>query len=429
MRQLRSTLTLLLAFCAAPAWATNFSFTESNALVASIAGTPAQQRADHADVPAAQQRDLRLQALPERQLPRFMRELNQLTVRLAWQNEPAPLVFLIAGTGSRFDTPRLESLKNALWHAGMHVMLLSSPTNYDFIAAASANGRPGLGPIDAEDLHRVMRMAAEQAEQQVGLEVTDYRLAGFSLGALNAAWLDHWDHEQGSFFDFQRVLLMHPPVDLLTSIRRLDGMAQVRLDNLDNQDGFFEHIFEKLVSYYAEGGGTDIGTGLFYDFQASNNALTDGELALLIGAVFRFSAADITFMSDLISGQGVFAPAMHGLNASTPLTPYLRRALQCNFGCYIDNLLWPWWQQQNPDGSFEQMAALGSLRTLSEQLADPRFGVMTSADDFILSADDYHFLRDTFGPRGRFYPRGGHGGILDHADVVDWMVGFLEGSP
>lgn len=429
MTYMRNLLLLLLAAWATPTLATSFSFTESNALVASIAGTPEQQRPDFSGLPPVQQRDLSLRALPERRLPRFMRELNTLTVRLAWQDEPAPLVFLIAGTGSRFDTPRLDTLKNALWHAGMHVMLLSSPTNYDFIAAASEHGYPGLGPVDAADLHRVMRMAVEQAEASTGLEITDYRLAGFSLGALNAAWLDQWDREQGNLFDFQRVLLMHPPVDLLTSIRRLDGMAEVRLDNLNNDDGFFEHIFEKLVAYYAEGGGTDIGTGLFYEFQASENALTDAELALLIGAVFRFSAADITFMSDLITGQGVFAPSMTGLTASTPLTPYLRRALQCNFGCYIDNLLWPWWQQQHPESNFEQMASLGSLHPLSENLRQSRFGVMTSADDFILSADDYAFLRDTFGQRGRFYSRGGHGGILDHADVVEWIVNFLETQP
>ncbi|SDU01073.1 hypothetical protein [Halopseudomonas salegens] len=426
MTHVRSLVLLILLVGSGPSLAEDFSFAESNALIASIAGTPEAQRPDFSALPEVRQRDLHVRPLPERELPYFMRELNSLSVRLAWQDEAAPLVFLIAGTGSRFDTPRLETLKTALWHAGMHVILLSSPTNYDFIAAASEHGRPGLGPEDAKDLHRVMRLAVEQAEQSTGLTITDFRLAGFSLGAMNAAYVQQWDQQHGQLFDFQRVLLLHPPVDLLTSIRRLDGMARVRLDNLDGDDSFFEHVFEKLVAYYADGGGTDIGTGLFYEFQASKNALTDAELALLVGAVFRFSAADITYMSDLIAGQGMFAPSMDGLNASTSLTPYLRRALQCDFGCYIDNLLWPWWQQRHPDSSFEQMTALSDLRSLSAELEDPRFGVMTSADDFILSGEDYDFLRDTFGNRGQFYPRGGHGGILDHAEVVDWVVDFLQ---
>lgn len=417
-----------LLFCTAigQTQAEDFSFRQDNALLATIAGTPAAQRPDFSALPAVRQRDLRLRVLPERKLPLFLRRLEQLNVRLAWQEQPAPLVFLIAGTGSRFDTPRLEILKNALWHAGMHVMLLSSPTNYDFIAAASEHGHPGLGPTDARDLYRVMQLAVAEAELSTGLQITGYRLAGFSLGALNAAWLDQFDQTQNPAFGFQRVLLLHPPVDLLSSVSRLDAMARVHIDGLGDDNSFFEHVFEKLLNYYAESGGTEVGSGLFHDFQASDNALSDAELALLIGAVFRFSAADISFMSDLIGGPGYFAPPLTELHAGTPLTPYYRRALQCDFGCYIDQLLWPWWQQQHPTDSFADMARLGSLRPLAEHLRSPRHGVMTSADDFILNAEDFAFLQATFAERGRFYPRGGHGGILDHVEVVSWIVDFLQ---
>ena len=51
---------------------------------------------------------------------------------------------------------------------------------------------------------------------------------------------------------------------------------------------------------------TYLQASLFEEIQSSPQALTDAELAMLIGAVFRFAAADLNFMSDLINGGGRF---------------------------------------------------------------------------------------------------------------------------
>src|SRR5690554_6432881 len=133
----------------------------------------------------------------------------------------------MAGAGSGYDSPRLDYLKRAFWNAGMHVIIMSSPTNHDFIAAASRSGLPGLGKDDARDLHSAMSLAVEHARIEKELEITDYRLAGFSLGALNAAFVAHLDQDLQQF-NFSRTLLLNPPVDLYASIHRLEiGRAHV----------------------------------------------------------------------------------------------------------------------------------------------------------------------------------------------------------
>lgn len=427
-RYLRYLCISLAALASHVAQADETPYPITNPFLATIVGTPPQLVAPVPAETDVRQTDLSVTVLPERHLPPALSRYRDLHYRLAWHNEPAPLVFLIAGTGSGYSSPRLDYLKRVFWQAGMHVIVLSSPTNHDFIAAASRSGLPGLGLSDARDLHSAMSLAAEHARKRKKLQITEYRLAGFSLGALNAAFVAHLDQSLQQF-DFTRTLLLNPPVDLYASIQRLDALARTQLDGVSSGESFYEHIFEKLARYFAESGGTDIESGLFHGIQSSNSALTDAELAMLIGAVFRFAAADLNFMADLITEGGRYAPADETLKVSTSLTPYLRRALFCDFSCYLETQLWPVWTDANQGKTIDDMAWDTSLYSITSFLRDnPHIAALTNADDFILSADNYRFIAETFGERALIYPHGGHGGNLQHRDVVATMLQFMEGD-
>ncbi|MFA5678626.1 MAG: serine/threonine protein kinase [Pseudomonas sp.] len=399
----------------------------TNPFLATIVGTPPELVWPVPDETEIRQTDLAVRVLPERHLPPVLSRYQELHYRLAWHNQPAPLVFLIAGTSSGYDSPRLDYLKRAFWQAGMHVIVLSSPTNHDFIAAASHSGLPGLGEHDARDLHGAMSLAVEHAQAKTDLQITEYRLAGFSLGALNAAFVAHLDSDLQQF-NFSRTLLLNPPVDLYASIQRLDALARTQVEGVYGANSFYEHIFQKLARYF-ESGGTDIESGLFYDIQTSDNALTDAEMAMLVGAVFRFAAADLNFMADLITEGGRYAPAGEALKVSTSLTPYLRRALFCDFGCYLETQLWPDWSNRNEGKTIEDMALETSLYGIADFLReDQSIAALTNADDFILNADNYQFIADTFGDRAFLYPHGGHGGNLQYLDTVKQILAFMEGD-
>jgi len=53
------------------------------------------------------------------------------------QDSPAPLIFIIAGTGAGYNSQKMKVLQRAFFQAGFHVLALSSPTHGHFIVSAT----------------------------------------------------------------------------------------------------------------------------------------------------------------------------------------------------------------------------------------------------------------------------------------------------
>lgn len=430
MRQLLC-LTALLALIVAPAHAADISAEQygyplTNPFEATIATTPTELRAEVPLDDDIDQADYSLRLRPEREfiLPENFWAVKRLTYRLAKQPGPAPLMFIISGTGASFSSGKTESLKRLYYGAGYHVVQLSSPTSFDFIAAASRYGTPGYSPDDAKDLYRVMQAIRAQHHD---LPVTEFNLTGYSLGALNAAFVSKLDETRQSF-NFKRVLMINPPVNLYTSIQNLDKLVQTRVEAIDSTTTFYEVILEKLTRYYRQQGAINLDEAMLFDFQQSALRLTDEQMAMLIGSVFRFSAADIAFTSDLINRRGLIVPPDYPINEGTSLEPFFRRALLCDFDCYITEQLIPMWRAQQDGGSMAQLIEQVSLYALEDYLRDsPKIGVMHNADDIILGAGDLGFLRRTFGDRMTLYPLGGHCGNLEYRVNAHDMLEFFRG--
>ncbi|MBA1262510.1 serine/threonine protein kinase [Pseudomonas stutzeri] len=424
-------LSALLALVMTPVHAADISIEEygyplSNPFEATIASTPVELRVE---VPANEdidQADYSLRLRPEREfiLPDNFWAVKRLTYRLARQPGPAPLIFIISGTGASYAAGKTESLKRLFYGAGYHVVQLSSPTSFDFIAAASRHATPGYSPEDAKDLYRVMQ--AVRAQQR-DLPVTEFHLTGYSLGALNAAFVSQLDETRQSF-NFKRVLLLNPPVNLYTSISNLNRLVQTRVEGIDSSTTFYELIFDKLTRYYRRQAVIDLDAAMLFDFQQSPMRLTDEQMAMLIGSSFRFSSADIAFTSDLINRRGLIVPPGYPIDEGTSLEPFFRRALLCDFDCYLTEQLIPMWRARQGGGGLQQLIQQVSLYALEDYLRDnPRIGVMHNADDLILGPGDLGFLRRTFGERMRLYPRGGHCGNLDYRVNARHMLEFFRG--
>lgn len=424
-------LSALLTLIITPAHAADISVEQygyplSNPFEATIAATPVALRAEVPSDDDIDQADYSLRLRPEREftLPENFWAVKRLTYRLAKQAGPAPLIFIISGTGASYLSEKTESLKRLFYGAGYHVVQLSSPTSFDFIAAASRYATPGYSPDDAKDLYRVMQAVRAQHHS---LPVTDFNLTGYSLGALNAAFVSKLDETRQSF-NFKRVLMINPPVNLYTSISNLDKLVQTRVEAIDSTTTFYEVIFEKLTRYYRQRGTLNLDEAMLFDFQQSELRLTDEQMAMLIGSVFRFSAADIAFTSDLINHRGLIVPPKYPINEGTSLEPFFRRALLCDFDCYITEQLIPMWRAQQDGGSMAQLIQQVSLYALEDYLRDsPKIGVMHNADDIILGAGDLGFLRRTFGDRMKLYPRGGHCGNLTYRVNARDMLEFFRG--
>jgi len=429
--QLLLRLTALLALVVAPVHAADltveeYGFPLSNPFEATIAGTPIELRAEVPTDDDIDQADYNLRLRPEREitLPDNFWPVKKLRYRLARQSGPAPLMFIISGTGARYSAGKTEALKRLFYGAGYHVVQLSSPTSYDFMSAASRYATPGISSDDAKDLYRVMQAVRAQHHK---LPVTEYHLTGYSLGALNAAFVSQLDETRRSF-NFKRVLLLNPPVNLYTSVSNLDKLVQTRVEGINDHTTFYEVILEKLTRYYRQKGYIDLDEAVLYDFQQSNLKLSDEQMAMLIGSVFRFSAADITFTSDLINRRGLITPPEYPINEGTRLEPFFKRALLCSFDCYITEQVIPMWRAQYDGGSLTQLIQQVSLYALEDYLRQsPKIAVMHNADDLILGEGDLGFLRRTFGDRLTLYPRGGHCGNLNYRVNTQHMLEFFRG--
>ena len=403
-----------------------YGYPLSNPFEATIASTPLELRAETPADEDIDQADYSLRLRPEREftLPDNFWAVKRLTYRLARQPGAAPLMFIISGTGASYASSKTESLKRLFYGAGYHVVQLSSPTSFDFIAAASRFATPGYSPEDAQDLYRVMQAVRAQ---QHDLPVTEFHLTGYSLGALNAAFVSHLDETRQSF-NFKRVLLLNPPVNLYTSISNLNKLVQTRVAGIDNSTTFYELILDKLTRYYRQQGVIDLDAAMLFDFQQSPLRLSDEQMAMLIGSVFRFSAADIAFTSDLINRRGLIVPPGYPIDEGTSLEPFFRRALLCDFDCYLTEQLIPMWRARQDGGGLPQLIEQVSLYALEDYLREsPKVGVMHNADDFILGAGDLGFLRRTFGERMILYPRGGHCGNLTYRVNANHMLEFFRG--
>ncbi|WP_166359077.1 serine/threonine protein kinase [Pseudomonas akapageensis] len=406
--------------------AATYGYPLTNPFEATIASTPPDLRPELPTDDDINQSDYSLNLLPKREfeLPDNFWAVKKFHYRLARQDHPAPLIFLIAGTGAPYHSSINEYLKKLYYKAGYHVVQLSSPTSYDFMTSASRFATPGVSKDDAEDMYRVMQAVRTQ---QSDVPVTEFYLTGYSLGALDAAFVAHLDETRHSF-NFKRVLLLNPPVNLYTSIRNLDKLVQTQVKGINSTTTFYELVLGKLTRYFQQKGYIDLNDALVYDFQNSKQHLSNEQMAMLIGTSFRFSAADIAFTSDLINRRGLITPPKYPISEGTSLTPFFKRALQCDFTCYLTEQVIPMWRARTDGGSLLQLIDQVSLYALKDYLkTSTKIAVMHNADDVILGPGDLGFLRSTFGNRLTVYPHGGHCGNINYRVNSDAMLEFFRG--
>ena len=149
---------------------------------------------------------------PQREIPEVFWYQDGLRCSLVYQKKQAPLVFIIAGTGARYNSPKMVTMQKALYQAGFHVISISSPTYLDFVVNASATMVPGNLIEDAKDLYRVMELAWQKVKDDI--DVSAFYLTGYSLGGIQTAFVSLLDQEK-KVFDFKRVLLVSGLCDLL----------------------------------------------------------------------------------------------------------------------------------------------------------------------------------------------------------------------
>lgn len=416
-------LLLCLLMTAAAARAQEPAYPFTNPYEATIFGTPPDLRiALNGDISP----DRRSLEVEERHVPEifFYNEAMEYSVTL--QDGPAPLVFIVAGTGARYDAAKMGFLQQLFHGAGYHTVCLSSPTQFQFIVSMSRHALAGYVPWDVEDLWRVMRIVRDEVASE--REITGMRLAGYSLGALQAAFLAERD-SRAREFGFERVLMLNPPVDLFQSALRFDSWLGGGEEGMEKAEKILATFIREFTEFYKTNDlGSLDGDDLFRFFRSLE--LSDDDLRALIASSFRMTSASMIFSSDVCLRAGyVVAPEVE-LTMGTPLLPYFDVTSRITFEQYVDEFLLPYIQFRDPSATRTSVLHECSLRSIARFLrgAD-NVAVLGTRDDPILGGDEVNFLEQTFGERLTLFPHGGHCGNFQYLPFAERMLELLRLPP
>ncbi|WP_304085707.1 alpha/beta hydrolase [Maridesulfovibrio ferrireducens] len=327
----------------------------------------------------------------------------------AMQKEEAPLLFIIAGTGSEHDSTKMKFLTQLFYQAGFHVVALSSPTHMNFIISASRYAAPGYAPNDVEDLYRVMKWIKSNLEDDH--KISGYNVTGYSLGAMHSAFIANLD-ETRKDFSFDKVLMINPPVSLYTSALRFDSWLSP--ENLGDKKPreVIDELIHAFSEMYLHTDITDFDDNFLYGLSQHTN-FSEMDLRAIIAASFRLSSANMLFTSDVCINAGYIVPVSKTLSTGDNLLPYTRVATAITFETYINEYLLPYQQFITPGITKEELIRRCSLKSIEEYLAtSQKIFVLGNSDDIILDESEVNFLRKTFGERAVFFPRGGHCGNI-----------------
>lgn len=367
-------------------------------------------------------REFTLRVFPKREIPEVFWYEDGLVCTLVYQDHKAPLIFVIAGTGSRHDTPRMKKLQKALYQGGFHVISLTSPTHMDFVVNASA-GLPGDSLDDARDLYRVMELAYEKVRGTI--DVSEFALSGYSLGAFNAAFVAKLDEEK-KLFNFSKVLLINPPVSLYDSVSTLDQLLVENVPGgMEKFEQWFRNVFTEFSSVTKEMGHAELSGDFLYNAYKRLSP-SEENLAALIGLAFRMNSANMIFTADVMNGGGYIVPKNARLSNSTSLTRYAMVSYGTRFVDYFNEYLLPYYQKREPNLTRQALLERLNLRCIEQYLkGSGKIGLIHNEDDIILVPGDIDYLQGVFGNRAGIFPTGGHMGNMFHPDAVSFMIDFL----
>lgn len=388
---------------------------------ATIIGTPIKLMPE---LPAnINTKQLVLTIFPERKKPSIFFYDEGLRCTFAYQDHKAPLVFLIAGTGSSDRSAKLMVMMKAFYQAGFHVITLPSPTHANFIISASQSRIPGDLTEDAADLYRAMEIAWNQVRGDV--EVSSFYLCGYSLGGTQAAFVAKLDEER-RIFNFRKVLMIDPAVSLYTSSGKIEGLMKKIPGGPKKEGIFFNKMLSKFSEFYRYGNYVAINDEFLYAIYA-DKLYSSEETAGLIGLTFRINLAGMIFSSDVMTNSGYVVPKNRVLNITDSLSDYFLVSCHLSFFDYFNEYLFPYFQMRRPGLTKQSFIDSLSIRSIEGYLkSSDKFGVMANENDFILTGEDLKYLQQLFGKRTKIYPRGGHLGNLEYKDNLAYMIAFFK---
>ena len=261
------------------------------------------------------------------------------------------------------------------------------------------------------------------------MNVTEFYLTGYSLGATQSAFIAKLD-EQQKVFNFNKVLLINPAVSLYNSVLILDDLLENYIPGgLDHLDEFYQKMIKAFGDAYSHGKNVEFNDNFLYEVYKYRKPKDDDPLEALIGLSFRISSMNMAFTSDVMTKAGYVVPKNLELGRYDNPVLYEKVLSRLRFTDYFRGIFMPHFQALDPSLTEPEMIRRLSLLPLEEYLRNsPKIGLIGNENDIILLPGEIDWLRDVFGSRAIVFPRGGHCGNMAYPDNVNAMIGFFQST-
>lgn len=358
-----------------------------------------------------------------RETPANLEYQKDYKFSVALQDKEAPLVFILSGTGSSSASLKTELFQRIFYTAGYHVVGVSSIMNTNSVVSLSYEKMPGIIANDGMDIYRAIKRIKSVVEKKA--KVSDYYLMGYSLGATHSAMVSYIDEKEKDF-NFKKVFMVNPAVNLYTSASLLDNLLEKSLDN---------DISNLFVRINAITDNISLLLGKEDDIKEENPekvlrslGITDRDLQVGIGLVFRMCAIDMNFLGDAMNKRGIYVDKE--IEKYENMGVYFEKINFANFQDYMKNLGVPYYKEKYGNKmTKENIIKLTDLKVIEDYLRNTdKIMVVTNKDELILTKENIDYLKDVFKGRIIVYPYGGHCGNMYYYENVKNMLNFMKGG-
>ena len=404
--------------------ASDYPYKES-AILATVLGTPAEQQYKFKNPKGPKVRKF----TTIKKIPKILRQWKDYEYGVWTQKgKKAPLMIIISGTGSVYNSGMSLFLANVFYDRGYNVIAFSSPTTMPYIVSQSKNVYAGYIKDETNQMYSLIQQAISK-EKNDGMKVDKIYIGGYSLGGFQSLLVHEMDEKNNRRIGINKSLLLNSPISILTATQKLDGfLVKNGVYDARSLEKYMDTIFSRLM--YDK-------SIQIKDIEFSNLTTSLGKVGLgekdfemLTGLLFRFYSANMTFAGEVFSGHNAVGRLSDkkSYKRFDSVSNEFREGLSVSFDEYAKEILYPYLKKyKNPNLDFNDFINEFDLKNSQDFINRNNKNIIfiTSTDDILLAEEDLNYIRKTFSNRV-LIPFGGHTGVLWHKDVANLMVNKLE---
>jgi predicted alpha/beta-fold hydrolase len=410
---------IILIYMMISLWGYGYDYPYKDPYLATVLATPPKYMAAFKDTSF---KEIRLD-LKRGSTPPNLWYLDGFRFGLMAQDHEAPLTFLLAGTGSKYNSHKMLTMSRILYQNGFSVIMLPTSFDYNFIISASETHAPGFLERDSNEIYHIMELALDKVKDKIQYQET--YVTGYSLGGTVALVLGKID-SQKKHFGFKRIIAVNPTVNLYESAKILDALLDDNIKTEEELDQLLQKIIVGIMEYSQKNGKMTIDEAAIYSLFKHLN-MNEEELKILIGIAFRFVSIDVNYITDVMTKTGAYTDPSKKITKFQSMSEYYSAVNYSNFQNYIERIGFKTYKKLDKSLTMEKMIENSSLKSVENYLKDAKnIAVVTNEDELILTPDNLEYLKETMAGKIKIYPSGGHCGNMFYKENVNLMIRYLK---